>query len=238
MFTNSWWLSLSCCRKVAKDSLVYEGVINGINLGMVWYIGPINVFPAFYPGRVEGLGSDPKGGKLAIIVFMYNRFWKVVITAPDLKCVWACVATNGTKQGGKPYMDTVLIVIVLILLGAWVVIARPVASIGVKTGFNGWVTEGECSHSLFTSSLEEKFLDDGVFDLAILDTTVPLLKIIHQIKNINFSFLTLSFPILLGMLICLLDFYSIKQINRLLSICFMNLNSGNESGSSDRFSET
>ena len=65
IFTNSWWLSSSYCRKVANDSLVYESVVNGIDLGMVGYMGLIYVFPAFCSRLAEGPSSDPKGGKLA-----------------------------------------------------------------------------------------------------------------------------------------------------------------------------
>ena len=59
---------------MAKDSLVYEGVVNGIDLGMVGYIGPIDMFPTFCHRPTEGPDSDLKRGKLAIIVFVYNGF--------------------------------------------------------------------------------------------------------------------------------------------------------------------
>ena len=60
----------------------------------------------------------------------------------------------------------------------WAIVVRLVVVTGVKTGSNGWLVTGEFSPPLFTSSLEEEFLDDGVFDLAILDIMVPLLKIV------------------------------------------------------------
>ena len=59
---------------MAKDSLVYEGVVSGINLGIFGYIGPIDVFPTFCPGPTKGPSSDPKKDKLAIITFVYNEF--------------------------------------------------------------------------------------------------------------------------------------------------------------------
>ena len=133
------------------------------------------------------------GANCSIMVLVYNGLWKVVVTTPNLDYVWACVAIGGIKPSGKPYMGIVLSAIVLTLLGTWIVITRPVADTGVKTGSKDWVAIGECSPSLFTSSLEEEFLYDGVFYLAILDTIVPLLKIMHQYRTNFFPFLTLFF---------------------------------------------
>ena len=82
----------------------------------------------------------------------------------------------GTKPSGRPYIGSVLMAIVLLLLGARVAIIHPVIVTGVKTDSNGWLPIGEFSLSLFSSSLEEEFLDDGVFDLAMLDTMVQLLN--------------------------------------------------------------
>ena len=59
---------------MANDLLVYDGVVMGIDLGMFGYIGPIAVFPLFCPELIEGLGSNPKGDKLAIIALVYNEF--------------------------------------------------------------------------------------------------------------------------------------------------------------------
>ena len=86
---------------------------------------------------------------------------------------------GGTKPSGRPYIGSVLMAIVLLLLGARVAIIRPVIVTGVKTDSNGWLPIGEFSLSLFSSSLEEEFLDDGVFYLAMLDTMVQLLKIMY-----------------------------------------------------------
>ena len=74
MFTNSWWLSSSCCQKVDKDSLVYEGVVNDMDLGIVGYIGPIDAFLTFCPGPIKGLENDPRWGILAIMMLTYNGF--------------------------------------------------------------------------------------------------------------------------------------------------------------------
>ena len=145
---------------------------------MVGYMGFIDVFPTHCPGPDEGPGNNPKGGKLARIVFVHNIFWNVVVITPIPDYIWAYVTMGGTKPGGKPYIGVVFMAIVLITLGAWVVIACLVAHTGVKTSSKGWET-GEFSPSLFTSSLEEEFLYDGVFDLAMLDKIVPLLKIMH-----------------------------------------------------------
>ena len=123
---------------------MYEGVVNGIDLGMLGYMGHIDVLLTFCPRPTKGLGSDPKKGKLVIKVLVYNGFWNVVVTAPNPGCVWACVAIGGTKPGGKSYMDIVLMAIVVILLGAWVVVVRQVVATGAKTGSNGWVVIGQC----------------------------------------------------------------------------------------------
>ena len=141
-------------------------------------MGFIDVFPTHCPGPEEGLANNPKGGKLAKIVFIYNIFWNVVVTAPIPDYIWAYVTMGGTKPGGKPYIGVVFVAIVLITLGAKVVIACPIARTGVKTGSKGWEI-GEFSPLLFTSSLIEEFLDDGVFYLAMLDRIMPLLKIMH-----------------------------------------------------------
>ena len=50
-------------------------------------MGPIEVFPTFCPRPIEGPISDPRRGKLAIMEFMYNKFYNTAGTGPDPICV-------------------------------------------------------------------------------------------------------------------------------------------------------